>query len=208
MGFMDSVSTFTKGVGAKAKGNYDVVALNTQVSACKKEIAALYAKLGETYYNVHRNDPDEVVKSIVDEIIDRENKIAAINDQIVQTKEATAAVQLTNSPVAAGPANTLGRKCVNCGAALADDALFCAECGTKNEIVVAPVSSGRTCSECGAPLEDDAIFCSKCGAKNEIVSEVTEEAAAIETDVLKCSNCGAVLEADSMFCSECGTKVE
>lgn len=208
MGFMDSVSTFTKGVGAKAKGNYDVVALNTQISACKKEIAALYSKLGETYYAAHKNDPDESVKGIVSEIIDRENKIAAINDQITKTKEATAAVQLTNSPVLAGPTNALGRKCSNCGASLADDAVFCAECGTKNEIVVAPVSSGRTCSECGAPLDGDAIFCSKCGAKNEIVSETVEETATIETDVLKCSNCGAVLEADAMFCSECGTKVE
>lgn len=162
MGFMDSVSTFTKGVGAKAKGNYDVVALNTQISACKREILALYSKLGETYYATHKNDPDDSVKGIVSDIIERENKIAVINDQIAQTKEATAAVQLTNSPVVAGATNSLGRKCANCGATLADDAVFCAECGTKNEIVEA-----LKCSNCGAVLEADAMFCSVCGTKVE-----------------------------------------
>ena len=135
MGFMDSVSTFTKGVGAKAKGNYDVVALTTQISALKKEIASLQTKLGETYYSLHKDAPEEQLKQYVDEIIAKEHTIEVINQQIIQTKEATAAVQLTVAPANTSVAvnSTLGRKCIKCGAALPDDAIFCPECGTKNE---------------------------------------------------------------------------
>lgn len=135
MGFLDNVSAFTKGVGAKAKGNYDVVALNTQISSCKKEIAALHANLGELYFNLHRNDPEDKLAGIVNEIISKEKKIEELNQQIETTKEATAAVQFTAPTEPTVPDDYTGRRCSNCGAPLADDAIFCGECGTKNEII-------------------------------------------------------------------------
>lgn len=54
------------------------------------------------------------------------------------------------------------RQCINCGAPLDDDALFCTVCGTRNEIMSNPQ---RQCPHCGAELDNDAIFCTYCGQK-------------------------------------------
>jgi|GEM_PF-1900519 len=227
MGFMDNVSAFTKGVSAKAKGNYDVVTLNSQVSGVKREIAALQSQLGEEYLRLHRDDAEEALVGFINAIKEKEVKISELNAQIEATKEATAAVQLTAPVSAAAPANYTGRRCSNCGAPLEDDSVFCGNCGTKNEIVEvspAPIASGRVCSGCGAPLDADAVFCGKCGTKNEIVvpesvapevetaAEAPAEAPVVEEVVVpepkKCAQCGAVLEDGAMFCGTCGAKQE
>lgn len=173
MGFMDSVSAFTKGVSAKAKGNYDVVTLNSQVSGLKREISALQAQLGEEYIKLHRDDAEEALAGFIAAIKEKENKIEELNAQIEATKEATAAVQLT-APATAASGYT-GRRCSNCGAPLDADAVFCGKCGAKNEIIAPepvieePVAAPepKKCVQCGAVLEDGAMFCGVCGAKQE-----------------------------------------
>lgn len=49
--------------------------------------------------------------------------------------------------------------CNFCGAPLDDDALFCTNCGKKNE------NQGKRCPRCGTVVLDDSIFCAKCGTK-------------------------------------------
>ena len=51
------------------------------------------------------------------------------------------------------------RKCVNCGASLDDDAMFCVVCGTKAQ------PAGLQCPHCGATIDDDSVFCTACGGK-------------------------------------------
>ena len=63
-------------------------------------------------------------------------------------------------------------KCVNCGASLDDDAMFCVVCGTK----VQP--AGPQCPHCGAPIDEDSVFCTSCGGK---VGQ--QEATPVETPV-------------------------
>ena len=60
-------------------------------------------------------------------------------------------------------------KCSNCGAQLDDDALFCTECGTKQE------PQKNTCPHCGAEIDDDSIFCAECGTKLDAVTTPTVE---------------------------------
>ncbi len=48
--------------------------------------------------------------------------------------------------------------CPNCGAALATNAKFCPECGTK-------IVQKTFCAECGAELKAGAKFCGECGTK-------------------------------------------
>ena len=45
--------------------------------------------------------------------------------------------------------------CASCGAALAPDAVFCSQCGTRRT---------ATCTGCGVALDSDARFCPRCGA--------------------------------------------
>lgn len=51
--------------------------------------------------------------------------------------------------------------CSACGAAIAANAKFCPECGTKQE-----TSKHKFCQECGAKIDAGAKFCPECGTKN------------------------------------------
>lgn len=51
------------------------------------------------------------------------------------------------------------KKCISCGVELDDDARFCGECGTMQQVLQ------NVCSNCGASLPADARFCGECGAQ-------------------------------------------
>ena len=50
------------------------------------------------------------------------------------------------------------KQCPNCGAQIADDSLFCAECGKE-------IPQGTVCPHCGASMNDGDAFCQNCGKK-------------------------------------------
>ena len=94
----------------------------------------------------------------------------------------------TQQPVANQPAAANAEKCKNCGAALAQNAKFCLECGTKVEVAQKVV-----CPHCGASVQGGK-FCLECGGSLVPTQKV-------------CSNCGHKFESGK-FCPECGTKCE
>lgn len=51
----------------------------------------------------------------------------------------------------------MSKKCKNCGTMLDDDALFCSECGTKQD------PAEKKCKNCGTVLPAGAKFCMNCG---------------------------------------------
>jgi len=55
--------------------------------------------------------------------------------------------------------------CTNCGASIAENALFCPVCGAKQEIESVPAPAEKRCPVCGAVLEPDSVFCESCGAR-------------------------------------------
>ncbi|MCH3950912.1 MAG: zinc-ribbon domain-containing protein [Acidaminococcus sp.] len=58
----------------------------------------------------------------------------------------------------------MSKKCIKCGAMIADDAEFCPECGTKQAKEAAEGKPAeRHCPYCGAKLSADAAFCGECG---------------------------------------------
>ena len=132
MGFMDEVSAFTKGVGQKAKGNYDVVAMNTKISGLQKEMQNLYLKTGQQYFSLYKENPAENMRESVEAICRVQEQIAEIRQQIETTKAETAAV-----PLKAGTfvpdGNGENGFCPSCGAPLTADSLFCVNCGAKIE---------------------------------------------------------------------------
>lgn len=78
--------------------------------------------------------------------------------------------------------------CAKCGAALAENAKFCLECGEK------VVPAGKVvCPHCGE-LVNKGKFCLECGGSLGHVEKV-------------CSGCGHKFE-NGKFCPECGTKVD
>lgn len=169
MGLIDNVSVFTKGVGAKAKGNYDVVAMNAQISSIKKEINELYNQIGEAYYKEHANSPEDIVADLVAQVNSKVARIEELNNQIEITKNETAAVQLVASTAVVNDNNKLGRKCKACGASMDDDGLFCPKCGTRNDIEETieeqQIAKENCCPGCGAEVAEDDMFCGACGYK-------------------------------------------
>ena len=55
----------------------------------------------------------------------------------------------------------MSKHCIHCGTVLEDEALFCSECGAKQE------PAERKCSQCGAVLKEGARFCMHCGTPVE-----------------------------------------
>lgn len=132
MGFMDEVAAFTKGVGQKAKGSYDIVAMTGKVSSLTKEIHGVYTQIGEKYYALHKDSPEETLADLTDTVKSLEAQKAVIEQQIESAKAASASVQLSvqKAPVSADGANGF---CDKCGAPLPPDSLFCIKCGAKIE---------------------------------------------------------------------------
>ena len=76
--------------------------------------------------------------------------------------------------------------CPSCGKSNSPSAKFCADCGSKMEVVKVP------CVKCGAQLREGAKFCSECGSSQE---------------KQKCAECQNELAPGMKFCAECGTAV-
>lgn len=75
--------------------------------------------------------------------------------------------------------------CKKCGSEVAEDDVFCMQCGEKIE--------RPQCPHCGAEVDEDTVFCSNCGEK------IGQE---------RCPYCGGELEEDSKFCVFCGAKTD
>ena len=215
MGFVDGISVFTKGVGAKAKGNIDVVNLNSQLMATQKEISALYENLGKTYYENKKDCPDASVADIVNSIKEKFTQIEAINNQINSTKDNIASISLVNKAE--------GRICVNCGAEVAAGNLFCVKCGTRQPEIIPEVADNsekieenvEQISSNVADKADEVISAKEAekAVEDTAIAEVVEEikeADEVKEEVAKagfCSNCGAPIYEDSSFCTQCGSRV-
>lgn len=74
-------------------------------------------------------------------------------------------------------------ECKNCGATLADETVFCNNCGAR-------VDGKKSCANCGQLNDEHNAFCNFCGAR--IDGKQT------------CSVCGATVE--GTFCPHCGNK--
>lgn len=94
MGFMDNVSAFTKGVSQKAKGNYDVFAINNQISNVEREMQQVYQYLGQAYFNLHKDNAEPDLQSYIETIIQKQNQVAELRRTAEATKAQTDAVSL------------------------------------------------------------------------------------------------------------------
>lgn len=76
-------------------------------------------------------------------------------------------------------------KCIKCGCEIADDSVFCTECGAS---------------------QDGRIKCQKCGALNLPNEQTCAKCLARLDGKEYCPKCGTLT--DGVFCAECGTRVK
>lgn len=126
--------------------------LTVQISSEKRVIEDNYLKLGEKYFELFCNDPNESLKAYITAIKEAQSKIDELEDQINKLMGV--------------------ETCPNCGAEIEDGAQFCAACGTKLPEET-PEDAGvieitvRICRNCEKEIPEGAQFCAACGAKAE-----------------------------------------
>ena len=121
MAFFDDLGAKLSKTGQKTmqKANdlADITKLNMRTGELNKAIQELYAKVGEQYYALHREQPEEALASLCGEI-DAAN-------QSFCCKCSAALPELPRREEAGGPV------CPSCGAPVMEGAAFCTKCGTR-----------------------------------------------------------------------------
>ena len=105
MGFFDSIVNAADSFSAKVSGNVDAMGINSQVSAKEKEMNDLFAQLGAAYYSIHKNDPDDACRNLVQLLTNKEAELAKLKSDLAAKKAETAAISYTQ----ASPAQNFGQ---------------------------------------------------------------------------------------------------
>lgn len=105
--------------------------------------------------------------------------------------------------------------CTHCHSEIADDSMFCTECGAKVDTFATSSMqrpSARVCPHCGNDIPADAEFCTMCGARLEAGDDAAlTTAVGLEPESVPdpaCPHCGAPLMDGAEFCTQCGSKVD
>ena len=138
----------------KTKEIADITKLNGEISAEEKKINSIYQTIGQKYFELHADSPEEDFAEMIILIKNSMNKIDEAKDEIRRLKGK--------------------RVCPQCSIELEGEAPFCPMCGEKlpefeKRTVVenSEEDDKNLCKGCGVELEEDAMFCQSCGKKVE-----------------------------------------
>lgn len=190
MAFFDEVGKkLTKagqGVAQSTKNVATVAKLNSAISDEEKNINRQLLAIGQAYFDLHKDNPEEAMAEAVGSIIRSQEQIARCKEQVRQIK---------------GMVN-----CPNCGAEVAYSAAFCNACGhpMPQHASQPAAGNGSVCSKCGARLGPTQKFCTTCGTPvaqpaPQPVSQLAEKF---------CPYCNAKVAEGTTVCPVCGQPVE
>lgn len=143
-------------VAQQTKDLADVTKLNNAISNSEKKISQLFFMLGQAYYERHKTDDTAEEREKIEEINELYSEIIENREKIKMIKGVA--------------------KCENCGADVANNAVFCNVCGakvthTENKNTDQNTEGGRTCPVCHAAVAKGNLFCNHCGTKLEETNE-------------------------------------
>ncbi len=147
---------------AAAKKSNEIVEttkLNSNINSEEDKIQKLYIQLGKAVYErfTQTGAVEDYAQEACQAIVAHQENIIAFREKIAEIKGIKA--------------------CVNCGAEMERNQVFCSKCGTKNELPTpsaqetpangaAQENSEKTfCPSCGTELPAGSAFCTNCGAK-------------------------------------------
>lgn len=107
-----------QGAAQQTKIFAETTKINSHISDEERQIKNLYMEIGKRYVEANKNNPSAEYYDLIVGIQDADARIAQYKQQINEIKGV--------------------KKCPNCGAELANAAIFCNSCGTK--IAEQPVS--------------------------------------------------------------------
>lgn len=144
------ISIAGQNVAQQTKNFADVSQLNSAISEKQKKISQLFLNIGQTYYEMHKEDPSSEHREIMTEISTLYSEIAQNQEKIKQIKGVV--------------------KCPQCGADVPVNASFCNACGARIEqesTVDVKNETQNYCPVCHAVAEPEDLYCNNCGAKIE-----------------------------------------
>lgn len=145
---------------AAAKKSNEIVEttkLNSNINSEEDKIQKLYLQLGKAVYGkfTQTGAAEDYAQEACQEIVTHQENIKALREKIAEVKGI--------------------KSCVNCGAEMERNQVFCSKCGTRNELPApaAPETSAAeaeapataACPSCGAELPAGSAFCTNCGAR-------------------------------------------
>ena len=151
-------------VSQQAKNFAEVTRINAQIVEKKQQISKLYIKIGQSYYEMHRDDPYTEEAESIAQISRLYSEIESLDAKITQIKGTV--------------------RCSNCGADVPAGSVFCSVCGSK---VLKPKQEDDIdtftgiCPVCRHPHREGDFFCNNCGTKLDESNTGEEETIESET---------------------------
>ncbi|MEE1220028.1 MAG: zinc ribbon domain-containing protein [Ruminococcus sp.] len=211
----------------------EVLEISESIAEKSKELDTLYIGLGKAYFEICKDNPDESLSEIAEEIKSTKNSISElekkleklisdtvvkpcvsetenVQDTIIEEKAEKVIEDVTQSKASESKQVEITEDkkiCKKCGTAAPMEMLFCVECGNKfeNEDNVAQPEKTHN------PSNDEKI-CPKCGKHSVPQMRFCTDCGTKLDEVKiqepnKCPRCKTELADDMIFCVECGYKV-
>ena len=125
----------------QAKIFAETTRINSHISDEEKQINNLFIQIGKSYFEVNKDNSADPYADIMVSIVDAQARIGQYKEQIRKIR---------------GVSN-----CPNCGAEVANGAVFCNACG--NKMTVTEAFETVKCPQCNADVMADSKFCDGCG---------------------------------------------
>lgn len=205
-----NVTNATRTVAQKAKNLNESNKLNSQIKAEEHNIQQNLIAIGQKYYELCKDSPDEEFKTMVEAIAESEQKIEKFKQEIEEVRaREPKLVPIPEEAVIYTPdmSDTPDKQtdmvCTNCGSKYAPGNLFCASCGQKLTVSVQPETDTQVQQEIKETSEMDEIIAEQ---ELKITPEDDEEESVAKQAF--CPYCGNKLNiAGQLFCGECGKKL-
>lgn len=153
MSIFDKVKQGASDAARKAQQTFELARLNSQKSSREKDMAKLYAELGEAMFEAYLTGETAV----------SEEKVASCCEQLLELKREIEAIEEKMKSV------KLEKSC-SCGKVVPSTVKFCPDCGTRfteqEPKPRAEMSYGEIrviCQSCSTENELTALYCIDCG---------------------------------------------
>ena len=222
MGFFDSIVNAADNLGAKVSGNVDAMSINSQVSSKEKEMNNLYAQLGMAYYSIHKNDPDDACRNLVQLLINKEAELNKLKGDLAAKKAETAAIGQPNyaqqgmyqqpmgQPMNQGMGQPMMGQPMNQGMGQPIMGQPMNQgMNTPMQPIVVPIKQDEAPEDKKEDKAENASETDKAEdvEKKEEAETASEPEKTAESEGKTCSICGATGQSGA-FCGNCGSKLE
>ena len=133
---VDSVEKGAKNVSETSKKTADKMRIKKEINKYNSDINKAYASIGQKYFELNADAPDEAYAEIVNSIVEAKLKLDELNTELLT---------LENKNI-----------CSKCGKTISESDKFCASCGTLNESFVETTAEEKNVEIVEAEVVDDA----------------------------------------------------